>query len=98
MKLWPNPHKHGQEHSGAGRVCLWIGRLAALICGFLGSILGPLAPHEQGYQDESLTVAITGADGGALPDVNVDLRRAGKLLAGGKADAKAGPSVRVRKG
>ena len=75
MKLWPNPDKHGQEPIGAGRVCPWIGRLAVLICGFLGGLLGPLTPHVQGYQDESLTVAITGANGGALPDVDVELLR-----------------------
>jgi hypothetical protein len=98
MKLWPNPDKHGQEPIGARRVCPRIGWLALLICGFLGALLGPLAPHVRGYQDESLAVAITGADGGALPDVDVDLMRDGKLLAGMKTGADGRASVRVKQG
>src|SRR5580704_4150551 len=98
MKLWSKPDEHGQEPIGARRVCPRIGWLALLICGFLGGLLGPLAPHVQGYQDESLTVAITGADGGALPDVDVDLMRDGKLLAGMKTRADGRASVLVKQG
>ena len=66
MRVWPKPDKHAQEPIGARRVCPFMGRLALLICGLLCSLLGPLAPHVQGYQDESLTLAIAGADGGAF--------------------------------
>src|SRR5258707_8439140 len=95
MKLWADPDIRGQEPSGARRVCTVMGRLTLLLCGFLGSLLGPLAPDVQGYQDESLTVAITGADGGALPDVNVDLMRDGKVVAELKTGADGRGSVRV---
>src|SRR5882757_10573502 len=98
MRVWPKPDKHAQEPLGARRVCSFVSRLALLICGLLGSLMGPLAPHVRGYQDESLTVAITGADGGALPDVNVDLLRNGKLLAGLKTGADGRASVRVSQG
>src|SRR6267154_3394997 len=98
MRVWPNPDKHAQEPIGARRVCPFMGRLALLICGLLGSLLGPLAPPVQGYQDESLTVAITGADGGALPDVNVDLLRNGKLLAELKTGDDGRASIRVSQG
>jgi hypothetical protein len=93
MKLW-----HAQEPIGARRICPSIGRFALLVCGFLGALLGPLAPHVWGYQDESLTVAITGADGGALPNVDVDLMRNGKLLAGMKTGADGRVSIRVSQG
>jgi len=98
MKLWANPHKHRQEPSGGRRVCPFMGRIALLICGLLGGLLGPLAPTALGYQDESLTLAITGADGGALPNVNVDLMRNGKLRARLKTGADGRASVRVSQG
>ncbi len=98
MKQWPNLDKHGQEPSGVRRICLFMGRLALLLCGFLGGLLGPLAPPALGYQDESITVAITGADGGALPDVNIVLMRDGKLVAGLKTGADGRASVRVGQG
>src|SRR5882757_8631193 len=98
MRVSPKPDKHAQEPIGARRVCPFMGRLALLICGLLGSLLGPLAPPVQGYQDESLTVAIAGADGGALPDVNIDLARNGKLVAGLKTGADGRASVRVSQG
>jgi hypothetical protein len=97
MKLW-----RGQRPMGARRafpsISRSIGRLAILICGLLGGLLGPLSPPLQGYQDEPLTVAITGADGGALPDIKVDLMRNGKLLAGLKTGADGRASVRVSQG
>jgi hypothetical protein len=94
--------RHGQRPMGARRsfpsISPSIGRLAILICGLLGGLLGPLSPPLQGYQDESLILAITGADGGALPNVNVDLMRNGKLLAGLKTGADGRASVRVSQG
>jgi hypothetical protein len=98
MKLWPRPANRMPDLLRARRVFAWIGRLALLIFGFLGGLPGTSVLHAQGYQNDSLTVSITGADGGALPDVNVDLMKKGKLLARMKTGVDGRASLRVSRG
>jgi hypothetical protein len=97
MKLWPKPERQAQKRLRAGRACAWVGRLALLIFG----LLGPFAPHLQGnqsLQDEPFTVSIADAEGGAIPNVDVDLIREGKPLAHMKTAADGRASVRVNQG
>lgn len=61
-------------------------------------LLGLLALYLYGYQgpkDESLTVIIINAGGSAMPDINVNLIKEGRLLAQMKTGADGRASIRV---
>ncbi|MCU1222545.1 MAG: hypothetical protein JWQ42_638 [Edaphobacter sp.] len=92
MKLWSKPDKEQRDPAKSVCVGSWVRRLV------LFTLVGLFGPYLQGYQDELLTVSIVDFDGGAVPNVEVVLRREGKLLPRMKTGADGRASARVGRG
>ena len=97
MKLYSRPDKEKREPAKSRRVWAWVHQLALLIFAFIGLS----GTHLHGYQvsqDEPFSVSITDAQGAVIPEVDIDLKREGKLLAQMKTGADGRASIRVSQG
>src|SRR5882757_1821997 len=97
MRLWPRPDKEQREPIKSVRDGAWVRRVTLLTF----ALVGLFCSYLQGYQeskDGPLTVSITDADGGAVPNVEVVLMREGKTLARIKTGDDGRASAQVSRG
>src|SRR5579859_1628304 len=94
---WFRADKQVQQPAVTRKVCVWVWRQALLSFVLLGLCDIPMQGY-QAPQGESFTVSIADADGVAMPNVDISLMRAGKLLAQMKTGADGRASARVDEG